>query len=524
MRQTLDFPLRRAAHLPKWLTGPKMRYVLQLTGAYFGSFALACLSAGSRTLPVAACLCGALTGTRALASVLGAVGGYFLMFDFLAALEPSAAGLMLFCLGLILRQAELPTTVRTMAFLSFCTTCSVGLICAVGQGGTVLLWLALRCILAVGTVNLGFRLIQRERPAAIAPEVRIAQTADSLRLAGRFLRGRQTEQHQDAAELYDAVCDRVCLRCAGYAACWEREAEATYRDLRQAAGSFLSRGSAAAADFPTRFLASCRQPDAFVAALNDELDDSRARLQVTRRRDETCSILSEQYRLLSQLVSAREPRTAHAMPRFRPELGVRAMGRRGSSISGDHGVCFVQSGMLYLLLCDGMGTGPDAAQEAKAAIALLGAFLKAGAGPEEALRLLNGIYILRGNGCFSTVDLLMVDLSTGTGELYKWGAAYSYLVSKKSVKKIGTATPPPGIGSDSRPDRQRLSLQRGEKLVLVSDGAGGAATELLLASMTTAEPQRIASEVIAQHAADGEDDMSAVVLCLRPDETGSTIA
>lgn len=524
MRQTLDFPLRREKRVPKWLTGRAMRFSLQLCGAYFGSLALACLSAGSRTLPIAACLCAAFSGTRALACVAGALSGYFLMFDFLQALEPSAASIMLFCLGAILRQAEIPTTARTMSFLAFCATCSVGLIYAVGLGGPVLLWLVLRCAMAVLTVQIASRLIHQEHPAPATPDVRTGRTADSLRLVGKLLRSQSIEDRPgDVASLYDTVCDRVCLRCPGYIGCWERSADQTYQDLRSAAAKFLPRGSAAAADFPTRFLAGCRQPDSFVAAINDEINTKLTQLQSHRRREEYRAVLSEHYRILAQLISSRIPRTARSQPRFRPELGVRALGRHGSRISGDRGACFVQSGMLYLLLCDGMGTGPDAAQEAKSAISLLSSFLRAGAQPEEALQLLNGVYILRGNGSFSTVDLLMLDLSTGSGDLFKWGAAPSYLVTKKSVKKIGTATPPPGIGNESRPDRQRLSLQRGEKLVLVSDGAYGPATELCLASMTDADPQKIASEVVAQHAADGEDDMSAVVLCLRPDETGSTI-
>lgn len=524
MRQTLDFPLKQRLRIPKWLTGRAMRYLAELTCAFFGSMTVACLSLGSRTLPVAACLCAVLQGTRALASILGALCGYFLMFDFLDALEPAAAGVMLFCLGAILRQAEIPTSTRTRCFLAFCTTCSVGLIYAVGLGGPVMVLLVLRCAVAIGTVWAASQLLRERPPAILSPEVRTQRTADALRQVGRLLHFHEAaDRPGDVAALYDRVCDKVCLRCSGYLSCWEREAGTTYRQLRSAAPKFLRRGSATAADFPTDFLANCRQPDGFVSAINEELDASLSQMQTRHRREEYRLVLSEHYRLLSQLVGSRTPPTAKAQPRFRPELGVRALGRRGNRISGDQGACFTQSGMLYLLLCDGMGTGPDAAQEAKAAIALLGCFLKAGAHPEEALQLLNGAYILRGNGCFSTVDLLQLDLSSGTGELYKWGAAPSYLVSRKSVKKIGTATPPPGLGNESHPDRLWLSLQKGEKLVLVSDGAYGPATELCLASMTDADPQKIASEVVAQHAADGEDDMSAVVLCLRPDETASSI-
>ena len=86
--------------------------------------------------------------------------------------------------------------------------------------------------------------------------------------------------------------------------------------------------------------------------------------------------------------------------------------------------------------------------------------------------MLNELYVLRGDGCFSTIDLLEVDLCTGEGALYKWGAAPSYLKKGGTVKKIGTASPPPGlgVGEEHRAERVGLSLQRGEQLVLTTDG------------------------------------------------------
>lgn len=71
------------------------------------------------------------------------------------------------------------------------------------------------------------------------------------------------------------------------------------------------------------------------------------------------------------------------------------------------------------------------------------------------------------------MDLLHIDLTSGEAELLKWGAAPSYLRCGDTVKKLGTASLPPGVGvgGDHAPERYRLSLRRGEMLVLVSDGA-----------------------------------------------------
>ena len=145
---------------------------------------------------------------------------------------------------------------------------------------------------------------------------------------------------------------------------------------------------------------------------------------------------------------------------------------------------------------------------------LRGDLLRAGVAPLDALRILNGTYLLRGDGCFSTVDLLHIDLTSGEAELLKWGAAPSYLRCGDTVKKLGTASLPPGVGvgGDHAPERYRLSLRGGEMLVLVSDGAGDA--ESAVAGFAGDSPRELAALLIAGLPA--EDDMTAVAVALAP--------
>lgn len=112
---------------------------------------------------------------------------------------------------------------------------------------------------------------------------------------------------------------------------------------------------------------------------------------------------------------------------------------------------------------------------------MLRSLLTLGFDAMDAAAMLNELYVLRGDGCFSTIDLLEVDLCTGEGALYKWGAAPSYLKKGGTVKKIGTASPPPGLGVGESTGRAcGLSLQRGEQLVLTTDGIPEAACEQYL--------------------------------------------
>ena len=130
---------------------------------------------------------------------------------------------------------------------------------------------------------------------------------------------------------------------------------------------------------------------------------------------------------------------------------------------------------------------------------------------------LNGMYLLRDTGCFSTMDVLELSLVNGQGTLYKWGAAPSFLKSGKSVKKLGTAAPPPGLGVGSAYGAEiiRLSLWGGDMLILSSDGAVRDETADLIRSYDGDSVKELAASLVQlAESAGGEDDMTAAVLRL----------
>lgn len=110
--------------------------------------------------------------------------------------------------------------------------------------------------------------------------------------------------------------------------------------------------------------------------------------------------------------------------------GVAARKKDGETVSGDGGTYFKrEDGTLYVLLCDGMGSGLAANRESSLALRLLEQFLQAGVDTEHALTTLNSALALRGEetGGFTTVDLLQLDLFTGDGVIFKLGAAPTYV-------------------------------------------------------------------------------------------------
>lgn len=155
--------------------------------------------------------------------------------------------------------------------------------------------------------------------------------------------------------------------------------------------------------------------------------------------------------------------------------GAAAQKKDGEVVSGDAGAWFKgEDGVLWLLLCDGMGSGPAAGRESGLAVRLLERFLRAGVPPEEALRTLNSALALRSEaeGGFTTVDLCKIDLFTGEGSLYKFGAAPTYLKKGDVVVRITGTALPAGLaaGESVEPDATPFALEAGDCLVLLTDG------------------------------------------------------
>lgn len=352
----------------------------------------------------------------------------------------------------------------------------------------------------------------------LASDPRLALASGLLAQIGQCLTILPMERPDpETNAVFDQAAERVCRHCGLWEQCWESEIESTCEALERAAPAMMTRGKALREDLPPAFVERCRYMEGFLTAVNRELEDLSCRRQYRSRLRESRMVLAEQYGVLSQAMGKQRPDGPVTL-RFQPELGFRSLSRREEGLSGDRGASFRVGNRFYLLLCDGMGTGSAANGEAGAAIGILRTLLQSGISPGEALNFLNGVYILRDDGGFATVDLLQADLTTGEAELFKWGSAPSYLKKKGKVEKIGTASPPPGVGvgEEYRPEGERLSLGKGELLVLVSDGAGGEVAEHFIRQYGGSSPKELASGIVNCSKARGEDDRTAAVLALRP--------
>ncbi len=209
---------------------------------------------------------------------------------------------------------------------------------------------------------------------------------------------------------------------------------------------------------------------------------------------------------------------------FMAVAGFASAKKEGEKVCGDKSVYFKrEDGKLFVLICDGMGSGTEALGESTLATELLEQFLKAGIDTLQALTILNSALALRGEegGGFTTVDLLELNLVTAQGMLYKYGAAPTYFRRGKEVRRIVGSTMPAGVdyGTQSLPDQIKLSLEPEDCLLLVSDGISGAVEEDLwlcetFAQKTGENMKEFARSLLEETPNGGKDDRTAVAVKL----------
>lgn len=266
--------------------------------------------------------------------------------------------------------------------------------------------------------------------------------------------------------------------------------------------------------------AQCRKSGRLIPELRRGQEQLKLLKADSARQSEYRAAMVQQYQFLGDFLR----RLADDLPRrgqrprawFRAEAAARS--RSKELANGDRCLAFPgPECRYYVLLCDGMGTGLGAAQEGQSAISLLRQMLTAGFPAAHALRTLNSILALRGSAGAVTVDLAELYLDTGHATLYKWGAAPSWLLRRGSAEKIGTATPPPGISvTESRETVEKLSLRRGEALVLLSDGVDGEGISRRSDLTPDMPPGELAAKILEYGRGKQMDDATAAVIRLRP--------
>lgn len=317
----------------------------------------------------------------------------------------------------------------------------------------------------------------------------------------------------DEDALVSRAADRACGTCTYRKTCKDA------RRIAQLPSVILHKPLLSTEELPI----VCRKSGRFLAELHRSQEQLRSiRADRERQREYRCAVM-QQYRFMAEFLqdlSDRLSRRAETAQRYY-EPAVTVYGNRPEADNGDRCLRFSGIGSkYYVLLCDGMGTGLGAIQEGRTAGSILKRLLTAGYPAEHALRSLNSLCALRDRAGAVTIDLAELMLDTGKVTLYKWGAAPSYLVNGLGAEKIGTATPPPGLSvTDYRETVERVSLRRGEWLVMVSDGLSEQETLRCCRSAAGHTPEELAMEILACGQLGGEDDATIALIRLTTPKT-----
>lgn len=393
-------------------------------------------------------------------------------------------------------------------------------------------------LLLPGRVFGGKRVKQRaaaEFPAALeGMRAQLTRMAAALRdLYDSMGRSAPVSTEENPAVIFDRAAEKVCRGCALCELCWQKEYTGTFNALNDATPFLLERGRALAKDFPGYFADRCIHLPDFLTAVNGELSAFLLRRQYRRQLEETRRSAKGQYAQLSDLLTATaaglgEVRATASQAAAACRIGAALRPKEGETVCGDTVVSFrTESGLLCLLLADGMGSGEAARRESALTCRLLEQFLEAGIEPEAAMKTLNSAMALRGadTGSFTTIDLLTCRPDTGELAFYKYGAAPSYLKKGGTVRRITGGSLPAGLrGGAAVPDVTRATLEPGSFAVMISDGVADPGRDEwlqnLLAGWEGEDPQTLAGLILSEsiRRENLQDDCGIQVLYLpRPD-------
>lgn len=177
---------------------------------------------------------------------------------------------------------------------------------------------------------------------------------------------------------------------------------------------------------------------------------------------------------------------------YRSVQGIARVQKENAKISGDNfSFLELDRGEMLLGLSDGMGSGSTACKESEMVLDLVERFLEAGFSLETAIRMMNSAMVMKGESdLYSTVDLCMMNLYSGTARLYKVGAAATFIKREDGVECITSESLPVGASLPAEMHSKEVSLRNGDFVVMVTDG--------VLEYLHVPKPEETMQEVISE--------------------------
>lgn len=194
--------------------------------------------------------------------------------------------------------------------------------------------------------------------------------------------------------------------------------------------------------------------------------------------------------------------------------------KENESVNGDT-ISFFENekGYFYSIIADGMGSGKAAAATSRLSCVFLEKMLSAGTSKNVCIEMLNNLLLSKNDETFSGIDLLEIDKLSGSAYFIKAGAAPSFVLRKSRLYKICSETPPVGIIPAFSAESTRFSLEKGDVIIMVSDGviesdADAVWLSALIGANEENEPAFLAKRLIekSEEIVGRHDDASACVI------------
>ncbi len=179
-------------------------------------------------------------------------------------------------------------------------------------------------------------------------------------------------------------------------------------------------------------------------------------------KDESRNIVSNNY----ELICLRQK------PSYSCQVAVRRISRYENEVSGDDFyVGDLQDGQKLIMLADGMGNGAQAAGDSSMLIESIEELLTAGFDKETSIKIVNTYLAEKNKGeRFSTLDMLILDMHTGYGRIYKQGAATTFVKRGQWIELIKSTSLPMGVVDGAVCESCRKKFYNDDIIVMVSDG------------------------------------------------------
>ncbi|MBE6717729.1 MAG: hypothetical protein E7574_00535 [Ruminococcaceae bacterium] len=219
--------------------------------------------------------------------------------------------------------------------------------------------------------------------------------------------------------------------------------------------------------------------------------------------------------------------TLESERRFGVEFAAASNTKANENFCGDL-ICMFENGhdYFYSLISDGMGSGREAALTSRLCGIFLKKMLMAGNSKPVALEMLNNFIRSKNTECFSTVDLLEIDLLNGRAGFVKSGAVASYVMRGDKIFRINSNTMPVGITREINAEEVKFELENGDVIVMVSDGVGQSAEDLVRVSNILTyswedDLQKMADKILkdAVDSSARSDDVSVGIIRVTEKET-----